>query len=107
MAKKTGAVGQAQTNPTKLEYPTDQYGITSDFKKAVARLGLSVRGDPEKLAVVLGSFEVATQYIQARFNEDRAVRDAAIAAAAAEQSEPEATAEESQDEEDTARDTQQ
>lgn len=81
MAKKTEAVGQVQgqTNPRKLEYPTDQYGVTTDFRAAVARLGLAVRGDAGKLEVVERSFEVAIGYIRARYAEDCQLREAMLA----------------------------
>ena len=41
------------TNPTKLPFPADKFGITSAYKREAARTIGRIMGDPARLAMFL------------------------------------------------------
>ena len=79
MAKET----KVSANPAMVEFPLDRWGMTSELRKAGIRAAQSVRGDPEKQALLVATLRVLAQHSAARVNSDAdavAARVAKIAA---------------------------
>lgn len=92
-ADKAKEIIRNLANPALIEWPTDLFGITSEFRKAVLALGQRVAGHEDKKAVVDATLLVAVQYLEAKFAQDNdalvAFRVAAQAELEAEQAETE------------------
>lgn len=82
-------------NPALIEWPTDLWGMCKDFRAAVTALGQRCGGAEDKRELVLAHLKVAVLYLEAKYEVEKALRDAAIAkvAAEAEAAEGEANAE--------------
>lgn len=69
-ALATPAPAAVATNPALVEFPRDQWGMTSELRKAGLRAASSVRGNPEKQALLLQTLRVIAQHSQARLQSD-------------------------------------
>ncbi len=57
-------------NPALVEFPRDVWGMTSELRKAGIRAAQSVRGNPEKQALLVATLRVIAQHSAARVNSD-------------------------------------
>lgn len=71
------------SNPTLIEWPFDQYGITSLLKTEGVQAIQRVSGDPEKAEVVLSVLQCLAQHLKARLPDQRAAIAQQVAAAEA------------------------
>jgi hypothetical protein len=70
-------------NPALVEFPRDQWGMTSELRKAGIRAASAVRGNPEKQALLIATLRVIAQHAAARVGADASAlvdRGARIAA---------------------------
>lgn len=68
MAKENKSAVSA--NQAMVEFPRDQWGITSELRKAGLRAASSIRGDEEKMKTFLATLRVLGAHAAARFNGD-------------------------------------
>jgi len=57
-------------NPALVEFPRDEWGMTSELRKAGIRAAQSVRGNPEKQALFVATLRILAQHSAARVNSD-------------------------------------
>lgn len=75
MAEKSTTI-KVGTNPLNLEWPQDQYGITSMLKKEGVRAVGRLNGDDTKLDVFLGTVRLLVQYAKEKHAEQTRVNAA-------------------------------
>ena len=68
----TEATSAVSTNPALVEFPRDEWGFTSDLRKAGLQAASSVRGNPEKQALFVATLRVLAQHAAARLKGDAA-----------------------------------
>lgn len=61
-------------NPAQIEWPRDEHGITSKLKKALAEAAMSVKGNKEKEAVLIGTIMVGLAHVRKRVIKDGEVQ---------------------------------
>jgi hypothetical protein len=73
LAKDTKAVeATVSANPALVEFPRDEWGMTSELRKAGLRCASSVRGNKEKQSLFVATLRVLAQHSAARVNSDAA-----------------------------------
>ena len=70
------------TNARMIEFPYDQHGFTTLLRKEGVRAAGRITGDPEKLDVFLQTLRVLGEHAKTKIEDQK--REAAMAAAAAE-----------------------
>lgn len=63
-------------NPALIEFPRDQWGMTTAMRRHSLQAAGSIRGDRDKLEVFLGTLQVLAKHVQARLADDMAAREA-------------------------------
>ncbi len=63
------------TNPTKLPFPADKYGITSAYKREAARTIGRIMGDPARLEMFLEVTNVLVEYAHAKFEQQTQTKE--------------------------------
>lgn len=83
-------------NSSLVEWPTDTWGFTTELKAAIVNVASRVQGAADKKLMVDQVFNIGRAHLEAKFAIDSSIREAAIAAAIAENeakdAEPEAPA---------------
>lgn len=69
MAKETKGTA-VPANPALVEFPRDQWGFTSELRKAGLRAASAVRGDDEKHKLFLDTIRILAQHALARLEGD-------------------------------------
>jgi hypothetical protein len=54
-------------NPAQIPWPSDKWGLTKDFRAAVAALGQRTGGQADKRALVEAHMEIALLYLTAKY----------------------------------------
>lgn len=63
---------KAPANPTQIEWPQDQYGITSELKKVGVRAIARVNGHPDKALVMDRVLKTLLAHLKARYPDQQA-----------------------------------
>lgn len=63
-------------NASMLEWPTDVWGMTREYKAAVLALASRLNGAEDKKALFDATQEIAIQFINDKFEHDKALREA-------------------------------
>lgn len=72
-------IENVDTNPTKVVFPTDQWGFTSDLKKAVLLAAGTVQAQQDKHDLLLATLGVLMNHIRKRKATDEANKEARTA----------------------------
>ncbi|AGC35622.1 hypothetical protein HOS22_gp56 [Rhizobium phage RHEph08] len=64
-------VENVPANPANIVWPMDQWGITSDLRKALIQAAGSVKGVPEKHELILATIMVGLAHIKSRRGRDQ------------------------------------
>lgn len=80
MAKEKAAAPAVSANPTKVEFPRDQWGMTTDLRKYGLLAAGRVRGDQAKLDLFLATLRLLAQHAMARLPVDQEARSSRRAA---------------------------
>lgn len=83
LADKPGAFKEF-ANAGLLEFPTDEYGVTSRLRREMISVASRVGSDPDKLLLVVSTLDILQKHMQGRFDEAVELADAEFAAAEAE-----------------------
>lgn len=63
-------------NASLIEWPTDIWGMTREYKAAVLALASRLNGAEDKKALFDATQEIALQFINDKFEHDKALREA-------------------------------
>lgn len=63
---------EVSSNPALVEFPRDEWGFTSDLRKAGLAAASAIYGNPEKQALFIATLRVLAQHAGARVNSDAA-----------------------------------
>ena len=80
-------------NSTLVEWPTDTWGFTTELKAAIINVASRVQGAADKKLMVDQVFNIGRAHLEAKFAIDSSIREAAIAAAIADNEAKEAEVE--------------
>lgn len=61
-------------NPSQIEWLRDEHGITSKLKRALTEAAMSVKGNKEKEAVLIGTLMIGLAHIRKRVVKDAEVQ---------------------------------
>ena len=64
------------TNPSELAFPTDRWGLTKDVKAALVAMTARICGSPEKYELAKETLDTLLDYLDARYEFDKAARGA-------------------------------
>lgn len=64
------------TNPALLDFPQDQWGFTSELKKAVLKAASTVNAQPDKQKLLIDTLELLLAHVDARFSTDALNKEA-------------------------------
>jgi hypothetical protein len=73
---------QAAKNPATIEFPRDEWGMTTELRKAGLRGAASIRGNEAKLRVYLATLSILALHAKARLDDDKASNAARLAESA-------------------------
>lgn len=59
-------------NPAQVEFPRDEWGMTSELRKVGLRTAAGIRGNDAKLQLFLQTLAILGRHAQARINDDKA-----------------------------------
>lgn len=63
------------TNSTKLPWPADRFGITTDLKKEGVKAVRRINGDQDKFAVLLDTMKVLAAFARESYQQQRGNRE--------------------------------
>ena len=72
-------------NPGAIVFPTDQWGFTSQVRKAVLTAASTVRGQDDKHLLLVGTLSVLLAHIKARLPKDKQYQADRLASQAVEE----------------------
>jgi hypothetical protein len=72
MAKVTKV--KMDSNPTKINWPTDKWGFTRELRKAVTLTAAKLKGDADKKRLLDDTLEVAIEFLEVNFESSKRER---------------------------------
>ena len=72
MAKQ--AKVKMDSNPTKIEWPTDKWGFTRELRKAVTITASKLKGDADKKKLLDDTLEVAIEFLEVNYESSQRER---------------------------------
>jgi hypothetical protein len=82
MATEKKAAPTVSANPALVEFPRDEWGFTTELRKAGIQAAQRIRGNEEKHKLYIETIKILVQHALARFEGDAAALIAEIAAIA-------------------------
>lgn len=75
------------SNPTKINWPTDKWGCTRELRKAVIATAAKLRGDADKKKLLEETLEVAIEFLEVNYESSQRERKRALDKLAAREAE--------------------
>ena len=66
------------SNPTKIEWPTDKWGFTRELRKAICITASKLRGDADKKRLLDATLEVAIEFLEVNYESSQRERKRAL-----------------------------
>lgn len=66
------------SNPTKIDWPTDKWGFTRELRKAICITASKLRGDADKKRLLEATLEVAIEFFEVSYESSQRERKRAL-----------------------------